>query len=388
MGHRAGRYLGIAGGGKRVRAFVPNPLPPKPPLRLEPLIGLMAQASEAVGRLDGIACAMPEAHLFLYMSVRKEALLSSQIEGTQSSLSDLLRFEDKNAPEAPVDDDVREVSNYVDAMTHGLERLRDGFPLSLRLIREVHQRLLATGRGSTKGPGEFRRSQNWVGGATPSTAVFVPPPPDRVLACLGNLETFIHRAPPSFPALIKVGLVHHQFETIHPFLDGNGRVGRLLITLLLCSEGVLRQPVLYLSLYFKAHRQQYYALLQEVRERGNWEDWLEFFLASVKDTADQAADAANRIIALFERNRALIGKLGRAAAPTLRVHQYLQSKPIASIARLIKDLAIAYPTGARAIQNLQSLNIVHEITGRRRDRLYAYHGYLDILGEGTEPLES
>jgi Fic family protein len=246
------------------------------------------------------------------MYLRKEALLSSQIEGTQSSLSDLLLFEQDELPMVPLDD-VQEVSNYVAAMDHGLQRLREGFPLSLRLIREIHEILLAKGRGASKEPGEFRRSQNWIGGTRPGNALFVPPPPDELNRCLGDLETYLH-ATDVHPALIRAALAHVQFETIHPFLDGNGRLGRLLITLLLCEAGSLREPVLYLSLYLKTHRQQYYDLLQAVRERGDWETWLAFFLDGVTETATQAVHAARSLITLFDNDRRRITELGRAAA--------------------------------------------------------------------------
>ena len=271
---RLGTHVRVATVGEAVHAFVPPPLPPKPPVRLHELYALLDRANQALGRLDGISSALPDARLFLYTYVRKEALLSSQIEGTQSSLSELLRYEDDRAAGAPVGD-VEEVSNYVAAMTHGIHRLAD-LPVSTRLIREVHRILLATGRGSYQEPGEFRRSQNWIGGTRPGNARFVPPPQERVVELMSDLELFVNDDASALPFLVKVGLIHVQFETIHPFLDGNGRVGRLLITLLLCSRGVLKTPVLYLSLYFKRHRDEYYALLQTVRTKGDWEAWLPF----------------------------------------------------------------------------------------------------------------
>ena len=280
---RLGRYIETRFDNERVRAFVPPPLPPDPPLRIHGLLTRLSTADRALGRLDGITTLVPDHALFLYMYVRKEAVLSSQIEGTQSTLSDLLRFETEAAAGQPIND-IRQVSNYVDAMMYGLERL-ETLPLSLRLIRELHARLLESGRGVTQNPGEFRRSQNWVGGTRPGNAMYVPPPVEVLMPCLGAFERFIHAETPDYPPLIKAGLLHVQFESIHPFLDGNGRLGRLLITLYLCSQKVLTQPLLYLSLYFKVRRKEYYRLLQEVREQGAWETWLEFFLEGVASTA-------------------------------------------------------------------------------------------------------
>ncbi|WP_426734941.1 Fic family protein [Myxococcus faecalis] len=267
-----------------MRAFVPPPLPPRPAIDVLGLLERLSLAERALGRLDGITVLLPRQELFLYMCVRKEAVLSSQIEGTQSTLSDLLQFELGAQEGAPIDD-VREVSNYVDAMMYGLERL-EKLPLSLRLVRELHERLLRSGRGGTKDPGEFRRSQNWIGGTRPGNALYVPPPVTELDGCLASLELFMHEEQSRLPALIKAGLLHVQFESIHPFLDGNGRIGRLLVTLYLCARGVLRKPLLYLSLYLKTHRADYYRLLQEVRERGAWEAWLEFFLDGIEKTAN------------------------------------------------------------------------------------------------------
>ncbi len=291
-------------GGEDVRLYVPRPLPPDPPLALGPEdIDRLERANRALGRLDALAQLLPDPDLFLYFYVRKEAVLSSQIEGTQSSLSDLLLFETDSAPGVPLDD-VQEVSRYVAAMNHGIERLRGDFPLSLRLVREIHEKLLAKGRGAGKEPGQFRRSQNWIGGSRPGNAFYVPPPPEMVVECLGRLEKFIHDDPVKTPTLLKAALVHVQFETIHPFLDGNGRLGRLLITLILCNEGALRQPLLYLSLYFKQHRERYYELLQRVRTTGDWESWIRFFLEGVEQTAGQAVDWRPR----FESSSPEIGR--------------------------------------------------------------------------------
>ncbi|OPZ86349.1 MAG: Adenosine monophosphate-protein transferase SoFic [bacterium ADurb.Bin425] len=292
-------------------ALVPRPLPPAG-LQLDDLPGLVEKASQSLGRLDGLATVLPDTQLFLYMYVRKEAVLSSQIEGTQSSLSDLLLYESEEAPGVPLDD-VQEVSNYVAAMNHGLKRLREGFPMSMRLIREIHEVLMTGARGGTKAPGEFRPSQNWVGGTRPGNATYVPPPPDRVVECMSDLEKYLHNKEDKLPLLIRAALVHHQFETIHPFLDGNGRLGRLLITLMLCTEGVLTEPILYLSLYFKTHRKEYYAHLQHVRETGDWESWLNFFLVGVRDIATQATSAAREILALIQTDRERIADVGRSA---------------------------------------------------------------------------
>jgi Fic family protein len=384
-GPRLGRYIVKAYGEESVNAFVPPPLPPNPPVRLDEIQLLLEQANQSLGRLDGLASVIPDLSLFIYAYVRKEAVLSSQIEGTQSSLSDLLLFENDEAPGAPLVD-VQEVSNYVAALNHGLDRLRGGFPLSLRLIREIHGVLLSKGRGSDKQPGEFRQSQNWIGGTRPGTAIFVPPPPDLVLDCMNALELFLHEERPDLPLLIKAGLVHVQFETIHPFLDGNGRLGRLLITFLLCATGVLREPILYLSLYFKQHRSAYYNLLDRVRAKGDWETWLEFFLTGVRDTAEQAATAARRILAVFEEHRRKIETLGRPAASVLRVFEHMQRNPIVSIPATAKSIGISPPTVAKSLEHMRHLGLLREITGRQRHRLFVYDAYLAILSEGTEPI--
>ncbi len=285
-----GRYVTISTVGEKAQAFVPAPLPPRPPIDWTPeLSSKFDQALLALGRLDSVSTLLPDTSLFLYMYVRKEAVLSSMIEGTQSSLSDLLLFELDQEPGVPLDD-VREVSNYVAALDHGLRLLEEGLPLSLRLFREIHGVLLTKGRGSNQTPGEFRRSQNWIGGTRPGNAAFVPPPAEEVLECMSKLELFLHDQPEPTPVLLKAALAHVQFETIHPFLDGNGRLGRLLIALLLCEQKVLREPMLYLSLYFKTHRQYYYELLNNVRMTGDWEAWLDFFAEAVIVTATQAVE--------------------------------------------------------------------------------------------------
>ena len=378
---RLGRYVGTAVAGEKVRAFVPPPLPPVPQLDFLSLLGPLSEADRAVGRLDGITALVPDTSLFLYMYVRKEAVLSSQIEGTQSTLNDLLRFESDAAAGAPVDD-IREVSNYIAAMEHGLARLSK-LPLSLRLIREMHEKLMASGRGMTKQPGAFRTSQNWIGGTRPGNAIFVPPPPQEVMPALHDLESFLHDKKDRLPPLIKAGLAHVQFETIHPFLDGNGRLGRLLITLYLCERGVLRAPLLYLSLYFKQHRETYYRLLQEVRERGAWEAWLEFFLEGIADTANQAFQTANKIVALFQEDRQRIGAEAAAPNSVLRVHELLQTSPYVTAPGARKKSGLALPTVNAALDQLVKLGMVVEVTGKKRGRVYSYRRYLDLLSDAA-----
>ena len=310
-------------------------------------------------------------------------MLSSQIEGTQSSLSDLLLFELDEAPGVPFDD-VVEVSSYVGALEHGLNRLRGGFPLSNRLIREIHGVLLSRGRGSGKLPGEFRRSQNWVGGSRPGNAVFVPPPHTAVPDCMARLERFLHAHDDGLPTLIRAGLAHVQFETIHPFLDGNGRVGRLLITLLLCNAGVLRDPLLYLSLYLKQRRDAYYQLLEQVRRTGDWEQWLAFFLDGVRSTAEGAVAASRRLSEMFVSDRAAIERHGRRTGSALRVHDALSARPLLSLPAVRRLTGLSFPASSAAMDLLGELGIAREITGRRRNRLFVYDRYLSILNEGTE----
>lgn len=372
--------------GESFRAFVPAPLPPEPTLALDPALQDLAEkANRALGRLDGLGTLLPDLSLFIYLYVRKEALVSSQIEGTQSSFSDLLLFESDEAPGVPLDD-VREVSKYVAAMDYGLKRLREGFPLSLRLIREIHGVLLGSGRGEDKAPGEFRRSQNWVGGSRPGNASYVPPPPEKLMECLGALEKFLHNEPIRTPTLLKAALAHVQFETIHPFLDGNGRLGRLLITFLLCAEGALAEPTLYLSLFFKRNRQTYYDLLQRVREDGVWEDWVEFFLTGVIETAENAVATAKSVLKLFDEDRRKTEGIGRAASSALRVHHLLQTRPMLSIPAAAVALTLSPPTVTKCFRHLEQLGIVREFTGRQRDRLFVYDRYVKALELGTEPL--
>lgn len=379
-----GHYVTVSAVGEKVQAFVPAPLPPHPPIFWTPQIReSFDEALLALGRLDSVARLLPDTSVFLYMYVRKEAVLSSMIEGTQSSLSDLLLFELDEQPGVPLDD-VREVSRYVAALDHGLSRLAEGFPLSLRLIKEMHAVLLTNARGSTQTPGRFRKSQNWIGGTRPGNAAFVPPPAEAVIGCMGNLELFLHDKPEPTSALLKAALAHVQFETIHPFLDGNGRLGRLLITLLLCEHRVLKQPMLYLSLYFKRFRQQYYDLLNAVRVTGDWETWLEFFGEAVSVTATQAAETARQLVDLSTRDRETIQSLGRAAASTVRVHQALMKHPIATPAWLVKQTGITPATIGKALRQLEQLGVVRELTRQKRNRIFSYSRYIEILNAGLD----
>lgn len=379
-----GRYVTISTVGEKAQAFVPAPLPPRPPIDWSPeLRSKFDQALLALGRLDSVSTLLPDTSLFLYMYVRKEAVLSSMIEGTQSSLSDLLLFELDQEPGVPLDD-VREVSNYVAALDHGLRLLEEGLPLSLRLFREIHGVLLTKGRGSNQTPGEFRRSQNWIGGTRPGNAAFVPPPAEEVLECMSKLELFLHDQPEPTPVLLKAALAHVQFETIHPFLDGNGRLGRLLIALLLCEQKVLREPMLYLSLYFKTHRQYYYELLNNVRMTGDWEAWLDFFAEAVIVTATQAVETAQQLLDLSNQDRDKISGLGRAAASTLQVHRALMEHPIATSGSLVEKTGITPATVNKALGHLEQLGIVKELTAQKRNRLFSYAGYIEIMSRGTE----
>ncbi len=385
--HRAGRFVTQLAGQARYRAFVPADLPPQPAVAWShALQDLLEIANRGIGRLDGASLVLPNRALFLYSHIRKEAVLSSQIEGTQSSLSDLLLFEDADAPGLPVDD-VREVSNYVAAMEHGLERLREGFPLNLRLIREIHRVLIARSRGADKTPGEFRRSQNWVGGTRPGDAAFVPPNVPDLMPALDNLEKFLHDHTSRTPVLVKAALAHAQFETIHPFLDGNGRVGRLLITFLLCAEGALREPLLYLSLYLKQNRAAYYESLQRVRTDGDWEQWLEFFLKGVASVSESGVKTMQRLLVLVEDDRRRItAALGaRKALSVLRLHEVFTHRVAASIPVAAKATGLTPPTVASAMDALQTLGIVREVTARQRNRQFLYSAYLTTLEEGTIP---
>jgi len=382
---RIGEYIRCSATGEAYNAYVPKPLPPAPPIEMDKIYPLLDQANIALGRLDGLSIFLPDPSLFLYMYIRKEAVLSSQIEGTQSSLSDLLLFENEEIASVP-NQDVVEVSNYVAAMEHGLKRIQGGFPLSLRLIREMHEVLLSRGRGYSKQPGEFRRTQNWIGGTRPGNARFVPPPPEKLMDSLGLLEKFLHDETVKLPTLVKAALAHHQFETIHPFLDGNGRLGRLLITFILCVNGIMSEPMLYLSLYFKANRQAYYDHLQLVRETGDWEEWLQFFLKGVIETANQATVTAQSILKVFTEDREKIGTIGKPSGSMLIVHHYLQRHPAIDSKKIVEHCNLSLPTAIKSLNHLADLGIVKEITGRARNKIYVYQKYVDILSEGTAPI--
>lgn len=386
---RAGSFVSANAGPEAYAVFVPNPLPPVPPLDITPsLQALLDRANQALGRLDGVTLLLPDPDQFLYTYIRKEAVLSSQIEGTQSSLSDLLLFENDVAPGVP-ENDARETFNYIEAMNHGLERIQSGdLPLSLRLLREVHARLLADTRGGDKTPGEFRTTQNWIGGTRPGYARFVPPPPHEVMSAMGALERFLHDEPVQTPILIKAALAHAQFETIHPFLDGNGRVGRLLITLLLCGEGILSRPLLYLSLYLKRNRDVYYESLQRIRTEGAWEHWLEFFLEGIVEVAQSATATAQRIVQMVESNRQKLHGLGRGSPTALRIYDHAVRYVVMNVPRTAQALKLSQPTVSNGVKRLEEAGILVEATGRQRGRLYVYDEYLKLLNEGTtEPAQ-
>jgi Fic family protein len=379
-----GKYVSISTVAGTAQAFVPAPLPPNPPINWTPeLRNKFDQALLALGRLDSVSTLLPDPSVFLYTYVRKEAVLSSMIEGTQSSLSDLLLFELNQEPGVPLDD-VQDVSNYVAALNHGLRCLQQGLPLSMRLLKEVHSVLLSKGRGRHQAPGEFRRSQNWIGGTQPSHAAFVPPPAQEVLGCMSDLEFFLHDQPESTPVLLKAALAHLQFETIHPFLDGNGRVGRLLIVLLLKDQNVLRDPVLYLSLYFKTHRRRYYELLDNVRMTGDWEAWLDFFADAVIATASQAVETAQTLLELVNRDRDKIDALGRASVSSHKVHRVLTVQPIVTSGFVADETGLTPATVNKALGHLERLGIVKELTAQKRNRLFSYARYIEIMNLGTE----
>ncbi len=377
-----GRYLEVATVGEAFKAFVPAPLPPRPVIDWTAALRARFDAAlVAIGRLDAVTDLLPNAGLVLYSFVRKEAVLSSMIEGTQSSLADLMLFELDEQPGVPVED-AREVSRYVAALEHGLKRMRGGFPLSLRLMREVHKVLLGRGRGKNLTPGEFRRSQVWIGGTRPGNAVFVPPPANELDDCLRHFERFLHDQPEPTPPLVKAALAHVQFETIHPFLDGNGRLGRLLIALQLAADGLLREPLLYLSLHFKEHRPTYYELLNAVRLSGDWETWLEFFADAVVASATQAATSAKRLLELASADGRRIEALGRATASALAIHRALQRQPIATAASLAAATGLTPPTVNKSLAHLERIRVVEELTRKQRGRVFSYARYADILNEG------
>ncbi len=383
MNQRIGKYIIQKIAGEAYKAYVPPKLPPNPAIDLNKLYPYLEKATLALSELNSMYKYIPNTSLFIYMYVRKEALLSSQIEGTQSSFSDLILFEHHQKPKVSLED-VEEVSNYVKAMSYGLGRVKNGFPLSLRLLREIHRILLSGERSSHKLPGEFRHSQNWIGGTRPGNALFVPPPVEYLNHCLSDFESFLHDD--NLPVLIKVGLIHVQFETIHPFLDGNGRLGRLLITLLLCHHKMIDEPILYLSLYLKQNRSTYYNLLQEVRLHGTWETWIEFFLTGVILSAKQAIQTARDINKLFSQDLEKITSLGRARFSCEQIFEYLKKLPQVTVPLLASALKMTAPTVRSSINHMVSLGILREVSEKKRDKAYVYKEYLRILEEGTTPL--
>lgn len=383
MNKRLGIYITKKEAGEVYKAYVPPILPPNPSIDLEKIYEPLEKATLALAELNAISKSIPNPSLFIYMYVRKEALLSSQIEGTQSSFSDLMLFEHDQKTSVSIDD-VEEVSNYVKAVMYALQRVKSGLPISLRLIKEAHRILLSGTRGSRKSPGQFRRLQNWIGGTKPSNALFVPPPVEMLNDCLANLEKFIHDK--TLPVLVKAGLVHAQFETIHPFLDGNGRIGRLLIILLLCDGGLLSEPILYLSLYLKQHRQVYYSLLQEVRTDGSWETWLEFFLKGVASSSKQAVATINDINDLFFRDQKKIATLGRARYSGEKIFEYLKLLPQVTVPFLAKEIEMSQPTVRSALNHMVSLDILEVVDTKKRNKVYVYKEYFSLLEKGTDPI--
>jgi Fic family protein len=379
-----GHYTPTVAGGVACQAFVPMPLPPLPALDLSgKLQARLNEALIALGRLDAISTLLPDAKLFLYSYVRKEAVMSSQIEGTQSSLSDLMLYEMEGQPGVPMDD-VQEVSCYVNALTLGVERIRQGHPISFRLMTEVHQALMTSGRGTQRGPGEFRRNQVWIGGHRADEATFVPPPANEIADCWTALEQFINDLPEPTAPVIKAALAHVQFETIHPFMDGNGRLGRLLIPLILVEAGVLKEPLLYLSVFFKQYRDSYYRLLQQVRINGDWEAWLLFFVDAIAATANQAVTTAQELNQLLAADKARLAELGRLAGSATQILDALFAHPISNIAALTRATGLTAATIGKALDAMENtLGMVHELTGQKRNRVYAYSAYIDILNQET-----
>jgi Fic family protein len=378
--NRSGTYVRQAA---NYRAFIPKPLPPKPPVKIEgALQNLLSRADMALARLDGLAEMLPNVDLFIAMYVRKEALLSSQIEGTQASLDDLFAFE--RGEKLGNLNDVTEVVNYVKAMNYGIERLQS-LPMSLRLIKEIHAILLEGVRGSERLPGEFKRSQNWIGppGCTLNEATFVPPPPHEAIEAMGDLERYFHDKA-KLPFLIDCALIHYQFETIHPFLDGNGRMGRLLITSYLYWKEVLHKPLLYLSYYFKKNRQEYYDRLNMVRDTGNYEQWIDFFLKGVVDTAGSAMETARKVLELQTHHRRLLWEKKISSPLAVGILEQLFYTPVVSIGPLAKQFDISYQAASTLVSQLENAGILKETTGRKRDKRFVYSDYLNILAEGTK----
>jgi cell filamentation protein, protein adenylyltransferase len=380
-----GTFRQVKNYGETYKVFLPDPLA-SITIEVNSLYQLLDQANQSLGRLDAMAQFLPNMNLFIYLYVRKEALLSSQIEGTQSSLTDLFLYESHEKPSVPIAD-VEEVTNYIAAINHGLYRINEeNFPISVRLFKEMHTLLMQGVRGQEKSPGEFRKSQNWIGGTRPGNAIYVPPPPELVLELMSDLERFIHENTDKLPLLVRVAMIHVQFESIHPFLDGNGRLGRLLIPFLLYNSGALKYPILYLSYYFKAHRSRYYALLQDVREKGDWLAWIEFFLKGIIETANEACSATLKLIKLMEEDLEAIEKLGKGSDSVKHVFEQMKTRPVISIPELSQRLQLSPHTVTLALKRLEELNIVKEMTGRKRGKLYSYHKYLSLLSEGGEPL--
>lgn len=380
-----GQYTPSIAGGIPCQAFVPNALPPKPPLVIDDrLQSSINEALLALGRLDAITTLLPDAKLFLYSYVRKEAVMSSQIEGTQSSLSDLLLYEMAGQPGVPMDD-VQEVSCYVKALNLGVQRIREGLPITYRLLSESHAALMTSGRGVQRAPGEFRRNQVWIGGHRADEAVFVPPPANKLAETFAALERFINDADTKTAPVIKAALAHVQFETIHPFMDGNGRLGRLLIPLIMVEAKVLQEPMLYLSEFFKKHRQTYYDLLQRVRTEGDWEAWLLFFMDAITSTASQAVSTAQRLTAMLVKDKAKIAGLGRASGSAIQILDAMFARPVSSISALAKATGLTPATIGKALDALQqNAQIVREVSGLKRNRIFAYAEYIQILNEEVD----
>ncbi len=377
-----GRYVPSIAGGFACQAFIPAPLPPHPPLEINgKLQERLAEAHIALGRLDAISSLLPDAQLFLYSYVRKEAVMSSQIEGTQSSLSDLMLYEMAAQPGVPMDD-VQEVSCYVNALTLGVERISQGNPITIRLVKELHQALMTSGRGIQRGPGDFRTNQVWIGGHRADEATFVPPPANEIAACWSELEKFLNDVPEPTEPVIKAALMHVQFETIHPFMDGNGRLGRLLIPLILAQAGVLQEPLLYLSVFFKKHRQTYYERLQQVRLTGDWEGWLLFFVDAITATATQAVATAQQLNQLLATDKTKLVQIGRLAGSANQILEALFNQPIASINLLVEKTGLTPATIGKALDTMENtLGLVRELTGQKRNRVYAYSAYIEILNQ-------
>jgi Fic family protein len=372
----------VSTSGERVRAFVPSPLPPDPAIDWTPALRRrFDDALLALGRLDAVTALLPNAALLLHSFVRKEAVLSSQIEGSQSSLSDLLLYEIDEAPSVPVED-AREVSRCLAAQAFGLAKLRGGLPVCMRLLRDMHASLLDHPGGRTKAPGEIRQAQVWLGGTRPVNAAFVPPPARALPDCLSAFERFLNDLPEATPPLLKAALAHVQFETIHPFLDGNGRMGRLLIVLQLVADGVLREPLLYLSLFLKTHQSVYCERLNNVRRRGDWESWLDFFAEGVEVSATQAVETAHALLALVTADRTRIAALGPGATSALAVHQALQKQPLATAAALVKATKLTAAMVNTSLEHLRELRIVSELTKRERGRVFTYRRYVTLLNAG------